>query len=228
MPPVAFLTCLLDFSGLYEEEGFAPEGAVRVDLTGLEGTACYCDSEAAARIRERMRDLPVRALHWIDGGDFHYVSRFWLEKLVCPFELVLIDRHSDDQPSAFGPGLLSCGSWVADARRDLSLVRDSHWIRQAPYRPADALFFQPGLPVYLSIDKDVLSPEWARTNWDQGDLSLPQLKELIRQIAACREILGIDVCGGLTVAQGATPHDFAINLRTDTELQDFFVSLRTI
>ena len=226
MPPVAFSTCLLDFSGLYEQEGFAPEGAVRVDLNGLEGTACFCDAEAAVRIRERLRDLPVRAIHWIDGGDFHYVSRFWLERLEIPFELVLIDHHSDDQPSAFGPGLLSCGGWVADARRDLPLLRDSHWIRQVPDRPADAPFFQPGLPVYLSIDKDVLSPEWARTNWDQGGMSLPQLKALIRRIASCREILGIDVCGGLTAAQGATPHDFAINLRTDTELQDFFVSLQ--
>ena len=79
MPPEAFLTCLLDLSGLYEEEGFAPEGAVRVDLTGLEGTACYCDAEAADRIRDCCRGLPVRALHWIDGGDFHYVSRLWLE-----------------------------------------------------------------------------------------------------------------------------------------------------
>ena len=228
MPPVAFLTCLLDFSGLYEEEGFAPEGAVRVDLTGLEGTACYCDAEAAVRIREGLLDLPVRALHWIDGGDFHYVSRFWLERLARPFELILIDHHSDDQPSAFDAGLLSCGSWVADTRRDLPLLQDSHWIPQIPERPSEAPYLLPGLPVYLSIDKDVLSPEWARTNWDQGDMTLLQLKELIRQVAASREILGIDVCGGLTDAQGATPHDFAINLRTDTELQYFLVSLQTI
>ena len=228
MPPEAFLTCLLDLSGLYEEEGFAPEGAVRVDLTGLEGTACYCDAEAADRIRDCCRGLPVGALHWIDGGDFHYVSRLWLERLACPFELVLIDHHSDDQPSAFDAGLLSCGSWVADARRDLPLMRHSHWIHQVPDRHEEAPYLRPGLPVYLSLDKDVLSQEWARTNWDQGGMSLPQLKELIRQVAACREILGIDVCGGLTAAQGATPHDFAINLRTDTELQDFLVSLQTI
>ena len=219
---------MLDFSGFYEQVRFCPDGAVRVSLRDLDGTACYCDAAAAAQIRERLRSLPVHALHWIDGGDFHYASIFWMEKTARPFCLVLIDHHPDDQPGAFGEDLLSCGGWVADARRDLPLLRDSHWIRQVPDRPADAPFFQPGLPVYLSIDKDVLSPEWARTNWDQGGMSLPQLKALIRRIASCREILGIDVCGGLTAAQGATPHDFAINLRTDTELQDFLVSLQTI
>ena len=38
------------------------------------------------------------------------------------------------------------------------------------------------LPVYLSIDKDVLCMEDARTNWDQGEMKLVELEERIKQV----------------------------------------------
>lgn len=34
-------------------------------------------------------------------------------------------------------------------------------------------------PVYLSIDKDVLNPASAVTDWDQGSFSLQELEELL-------------------------------------------------
>jgi len=49
--------------------------------------------------------------------------------------------------------------------------------------------------LYISIDKDALSPSYAATNWDQGSLTLDALKESITFLAADRKILGIDICG---------------------------------
>lgn len=49
--------------------------------------------------------------------------------------------------------------------------------------------------VYLSIDKDVLGPQDAATNWDQGRMRLPYLRRLIARIGAKRRIVGADVCG---------------------------------
>ena len=49
--------------------------------------------------------------------------------------------------------------------------------------------------LYISIDKDALSPTYAATNWDQGSLTLNALKESITFLAAGRKILGIDICG---------------------------------
>ena len=144
-----------------------------------------------------------------------------MEKLETPFTLVLFDRHSDDQPGAFGEGLLSCGGWVAASRRDNPFHRHTVWI-QAPADPIPPLEG----PVYLSIDKDILSTDYARTNWDQGTMSLSELKDRISQIAARVPILGIDVCGGLAVSKGARPEDIAINRRTDEELQEFLLSLQ--
>jgi hypothetical protein len=52
------------------------------------------------------------------------------------------------------------------------------------------------LPVYLSIDKDVLSPDVARTNWDQGRLSD---LDLLRVIDALRgRIIGSDITGDVS------------------------------
>ena len=223
MAPVAFSTFILDFSGIYGESSFHPEGAVWLDFSRLPGTECYCDEAAAGEIRRRLERLPAEALHWIDGGDYHYLTRFWMEKVREPFALALVDHHRDDQPTAFGDGLLSCGSWVADARRDLPFLRETCWFPSFPASVA-----RDALPVYLSVDLDVLSPDWARTNWDQGTMTLPELKILIGHIAASRRILGIDVCGGLSAAKGACGKDVEINRRTYGELQAFFVSLQTI
>ena len=49
--------------------------------------------------------------------------------------------------------------------------------------------------LYISIDKDALSPAYAATNWDQGSLTLDALKECITILAAGHKILGIDICG---------------------------------
>lgn len=247
---MAFLTFLLNFSGIYLEEAFLPDGAVRLDFSDLEGAECYCSDASGKEICRRISPFPFRALHWIDGGDYHYVSKFWLEKIDRPFDLVLFDHHSDDQPPAWGEGLLSCGAWVAQARRDLPLLRETFWVPGVPEFPSRTpvpgeplradpsslrpeasgrpAFLCPGRPVYLSIDKDVLSPEFARTNWDQGEMTLLQLEDLVRSIASVREILGVDICGGLSVSKGACGKDVEINRRCDEELQAFFVSLQTI
>jgi arginase family enzyme len=49
--------------------------------------------------------------------------------------------------------------------------------------------------LYISIDKDALSPVYAATNWDQGTLTLDALKDSITTLASGRKILGIDICG---------------------------------
>ena len=49
--------------------------------------------------------------------------------------------------------------------------------------------------LYISIDKDALSPSYAVTNWDQGSLTLDALKDCITALTTNRKILGIDICG---------------------------------
>ena len=49
--------------------------------------------------------------------------------------------------------------------------------------------------IYISIDKDALSPAYAATNWDQGSLDIAALKEIIAGLAASHKIIGVDICG---------------------------------
>lgn len=51
-------------------------------------------------------------------------------------------------------------------------------------------------PVYLSIDKDVLAPEIARTNWDQGRLSDLDLFDVIDALAG--RLIGSDITGDIS------------------------------
>ena len=192
------------------------------DFSALEGTNCYCSEDSARAIRERIAGLPLHAVHAIGTGDYHYISLFWLERIDEPFQLVLFDHHPDDQPGAFDGGLLSCGSWVREARR-LPMLRADRWIRDAADFPALAEL--PDLPVYLSIDLDVLSEEYARTDWDQGRMTLEELKGALRGIIAARRIVGVDLCGGNTPEKGASPDDLALNAVTGEALSDLFRDL---
>ena len=80
--------------------------------------------------------------------------------------------------------------------------------------------------LYLSIDKDVLFPAYAATNWDQGSLDVATLKKIIAGLAASNRIIGVDICG-------ERARDFAgderhtvqeadvLNDRTNRELVEF-------
>lgn len=64
--------------------------------------------------------------------------------------------------------------------------------------------------VWLSIDKDVLGPRDAFTNWDQGELPLAHLLGAVERLAERREILGVDVCGDWSRPRFADPFRAAL------------------
>ena len=191
------------FSGVYSDEGWSPDGdAILLDFSEIQSTSCYLDDSARAQLENAIAPCPCRSIHWIDTGDYHYMSALWLQKLASPACMVLFDNHPDDQAPAFGSDVLSCGSWMLEARAN-PLVRDD-----AP-------------EVYLSIDLDVLCRDDARTNWDQGEMRLPELLQRIDAVLAGKRLAGADICGGLTIAQGAIPEDLAVNSRTRRALERY-------
>lgn len=66
---------------------------------------------------------------------------------------------------------------------------------------ADMVRRLPTEAVYLTIDKDVLHPDDAVTNWNQGEMRVEHLLSMIRALAGKKRIVGIDVCG-----EFAAPH----------------------
>ena len=113
---------LMNLSGAYEEQDFwREERFTWVRLEDLSGTNCYCDEPAVRAIREKIGEFTLSGIHFIDSGNYHYMTRIWMDKAKNPFSLLVFDNHTDMQPPAFG-GLLSCGGWIADALESVELL----------------------------------------------------------------------------------------------------------
>lgn len=212
-----------NFTNVYENQPFM-EGLRRsgeatwIDLSQVPGTDCYCDDEAVETIRRRIAEAGITdacGLHFFDNGNYHYMSKIWTDMVQEPFTLVVFDHHPDMQEPRFGD-ILSCGGWVKKTLDDSKFINNvvligvaDHLVEEIP--PHDKVtfireseianhtfhipHFTSPLPLYISIDKDVLAPAYAATNWDQGSLSLEQMKDFITQIATNRRIIGVDICG---------------------------------
>lgn len=184
----------MDFSGQYKElvaDIIRQKLSItHIDCSDMEGTNSYCDESAKCQIRERIRKQDVCGIRFLDSGNYHYLSLFWMEKIKKDFALVLFDHHSDRQESAFGD-LLSCGSWVKVATECLPHLKKVYWIGVDEI-PEEEITND--LPLYISIDKDILSKEYASCDWDQGTMSLQELKVRLQKLFL-QPIIGIDICG---------------------------------
>lgn len=209
-----------------------------LDCRELEGTNCYCDTEALETLKGLLNGFA--SVCWLDSGDYHYISRLRSDQIAEPFSLVLIDHHPDMQVPAFG-GILSCGGWLRDVLESNSFLEKVLIIGIAPnllsetkgwpkkisvvneeeLQDADIQRLTKPLAggkVFLSIDKDALTQEDARTDWDQGSMTLEWLSEFLCSLGSCCEILGVDICGTLPVSKGAREEDFRVNALTDIAL----------
>lgn len=211
---------VMNFTHVYEQERFLSNKRFRwIDCTDLNGTDCYCDAEAASKLVRRMQPYSPKGLHFIDSGNYHYVSKLWTDKINEPFSMIVFDHHPDMQPSLFDE-MLSCGSWVKNMldtnvwlRKVLIVGAADKLIQAVPheYQSRVKFYGESALehadawrkfsdehvdePVYISVDKDVLNTESAITNWDQGSLSLASLENLLTIILRSENVIGIDVCG---------------------------------
>ncbi len=212
-------TLVINLSGIYEQESFYQDDKSSrfIDLRDISGTNCYCDDEAAKEISRRIGSDPC-GLHFIDNGNHHYLSAIFLRLVKEPFSLVVLDHHPDMQRPMFD--ILSCGGWVMDVIENNPYVRDVHIIgadrglideldedmrnrvkfydireltdeTEGGVRLPDSEF-----PVYLSIDKDVISDSCLTTNWDQGEASSDFVISFAnRLMTSGRRVLGVDICG---------------------------------
>jgi len=120
---MSYRTIVHDFSGVYAKQPFMQElresaASNRdihwLDCTQIAGTDCYCDDEAVKAIRGQIADAGItdaHGIHFIDGGNYHYMSKIWTDMVQEPFSLVVFDHHPDMQEPRFG-NILSCGGWV--------------------------------------------------------------------------------------------------------------------
>ncbi|SHO47102.1 arginase family protein [Anaerocolumna xylanovorans] len=211
---------IMNFSGIYEKENFYKDIDYQwLDLRNIRGTNCYCDEAAQSRLKEILKGYTPYGIHFIDSGNYHYVTKLWTEKISRPFSLILFDHHTDLQPPAFGD-ILSCGSWVKvmldtcpnlvrvyligmpekncyfggqEKRKKLIWISEEEVLQEKNWKRT----FLSSLtePVYISVDKDLLSEETVKTNWDQGSITIDKLEEMLEAVLNNCSVIGMDVCG---------------------------------
>lgn len=228
---------VLDFTGACIEEGL-PETlssslSAYVDCRDIEGCRRLCDEAAAEEIRTRISGFSPEDVHWIDSGDYHYLTAFWCARLERPFDLILFDHHTDMQPAAF-EGMLSCGSWLLEMLRRNDRLRrvvilgaaESLRCETAGFEERVTMFSEDeisgldsaslhalvepclsGAELYISVDKDVLAPSEYATNWDQGSMLLNPLCGLLERLSG--KTIGADLCG---CTDSPSPRDLAADL----------------
>ena len=54
------------------------------------------------RLINEQKIYPTAGIHFIDSGNYHYMTRLWLTRMDQPFCLLVYDNHTDMQPPAFG------------------------------------------------------------------------------------------------------------------------------
>lgn len=219
------MTVYCDLSGIYSETADWDNAGI-IFLKDIEGTNGYCSEEAEKEIRERLNKYPPEGYHFLDNGNYHYLSKFWIEKISRPFNLVVFDHHTDMQEAALIQ-TLSCGNWILESLKEVNLI-NKVWLIGPPeadfskveetYKnrvvfisEAEAGIFEKkekilrnkeldelaasNLPVYISVDKDVLSEEELKVNWEQGSMKLNTLTGIIRYIKENCDVIGMDICG---------------------------------
>lgn len=83
------------------------------------------------------------------------------------------------------------------------------------------------LPIYISIDKDVLDRGEARTNWNQGDMPLSILERLLLEVFEHQRVIGVDICGECSMEEPLPElmEDQRINRETNESLYRFLTRL---
>lgn len=245
---------IMNFTHVYEKETFMKNKRFQwIDCTEITGTDCYCDEDALQTLTRKIAPYSPEGIHFIDSGNYHYLSKLWTDKIRRPFVLVVFDHHPDMQPTLF-ENLMSCGSWVKEVldtnpfcRKVCIIGASEKLIRETglPRYDERLVFYsntdlthekaweefaaaQVNEPVYISVDKDVLSRKYAVTNWDQGSLSLEELEELLQIILRKQHVIGLDICGECpeTLSLFEEKKNDFINNRTNENIFSTFVAAK--
>ncbi len=212
------MTEILNLSGMYDHYDLSGFGEFeKKDIINTPGTKLYVDTEGERSIRDHISEKAGYKIHLIDIGDYHYITRLYLYNIKEAFDLLVFDNHRDDQEPMI-EGLRNCGSWIRDAISDLPDTLSSVKL----VRGTEDISFLKGSflkerPLYISIDKDVLSPEICPTNWDQGDMSLDEMISILKSETEGRRIISFDICGGPAPGE-YKDSDIKMNEEVDREL----------
>ena len=172
------------------------------------------------------------------SSNFHHLDAFNLtlqrEKVGEPLQLVLVDRHMDCQRFRQGATQIDCGNWVSYAYRKGLIDRvamvgcddfprlssfdplpreEGHFLYQPDFRSVRLEgFLDPGKPVYISVDSDVLDvpSDWGRGRHSLETVLASPLWDQLAEFPVVAAFLNGHVSDGRRLADA-----FAFSLRSE-------------
>lgn len=215
----------LDCTKIVGTDCYCDDDAIKEINELIDNAESSSKSECNRIIENRDNSTNAPDIHFFDNGNYHYMSKLWTDRVQEPFTLIVFDHHPDMQPPRFGGILSCGGwvkevldnnkfvqnviiigvkdELVETVREELSQSGEANILEKVTFIKKSELntlsSFVSRLSsqhsLYISIDKDALSPTYAATNWDQGSLTLDALKDCITALTTGHKILGIDICG---------------------------------
>ncbi|MCD7835897.1 MAG: arginase family protein [Lachnospiraceae bacterium] len=255
---------ILNFTHTYSQDWINANKELKlIDCSNIEGTDMYCTAEAEELLFKKLSQYPLDGIHFIDSGNYHYITEIFTKRINEPYNLVFFDNHTDMQTTMI-PDILSCGSWAkqviendSNLQKIIMIGPEENAIKKINIPNPDRLVCisvdelcaqkellqnmlcgkfadtDMSLPLYVSVDKDIMSREYARTNWDQGIISLEMLKNMLEYIygvlhACGGRAIAVDICGELPLKETSVMEAVEaerINRRTNQDLYEFLKAL---
>lgn len=162
---------ILDFTHIYMNKNIEKESnLLHIDCSDISGSDLYCTKEAEKKIKQRIDEHGIHGIHFIDSGNYHYITKFMTDKIQKKFSLVLYDHHTDMQESMI-EGMTSCGDWAGQV-----LEQNENLVQ---------------LILVGAKEKDIKQLHLK----NQGHMSLRMLKDLLKFFLKDKKIIGVDLCG---------------------------------
>ncbi|MCX7903192.1 MAG: arginase family protein [Caloramator sp.] len=181
------------------------------DFTNLQGLKLISSLDILQKLSKKLIDT-INNINFIGSGDYHHVTYSIISNIPHKFSLIVFDNHCDYNVLPYGT--ISCGSWIAQASKlpnldkilvlGVSNINLNLYNSKVYFLEYDENFLKKALSlintyitssIYISIDKDVLDPKYAITNWDQGRMKLNELLYILDYIKEKYNIVGIDISG---------------------------------
>ena len=103
---------ILDFSHVYCDENIPCNDKLHwIDCSDIPECDLYCSKKAEKEIHRRVDPYGIDGIHFLDSGNYHYVTKIMTDRIGVPFSLILFDHHTDMQ-SPMIDGMISCGDWA--------------------------------------------------------------------------------------------------------------------
>lgn len=196
-----------------------------LDFRQMQHVNLFCEEDSLTILQKQLQKRKQKGITYIGSGNYHYITYIILTEMTKPFTLILFDNHPDlGNDQGHEESLLSCGSWVSYALKEIPLLQqvviigpttisqhhfNYHHVVIFPFDGRHHYALKSILSairtqnVYISIDKDVLNITEAETNWDQGVMNLSTLTYFLAAISKYKKIEGVDICG----EEHLSPHD---------------------